>query len=167
MPVFLDKHVILIHLHAVAVRKDIDFADDRSRMFTGIHRRAYSYERLTAACCRINGCRDLGISEHVAYAMMTDPVTASELLVGVVIRKTPADRARDAFLAHSRVKNVCMTQGVLEAVLFRVKRLRRKHVPVVFGDEISLVHVGSNLALGPYARVVTRMRKVIERVNVL
>jgi len=78
----------------------------------------------------------LGLAEHIQDAMMADPVARSKILVGVIVCHAPTDATADPVDASCCVKDFEMTPYMFDMPFFAVLAFRRKHVSVVFGDQI-------------------------------
>ena len=75
-------------------------------------------------------------AEHIRHAVVADAVAAAKILVRVVIRHAPTDRAAGAAAAVGRVQHAGVAQRMLHTDLLAVKALGWIHVPVMFRDEI-------------------------------
>ena len=139
--VLLNESVIFIHPHFIRIRKNIDFAAVTSRMLPNIHGRTQFQHRLFLLLARIDYCRQFRIAEHIHDSVITDAVTTSKILVGVVIKHAPAKASCNVLLGCHRIQNICMAERMLCPVFFPVKCLRRIHMPIVFTDEVCFFHI--------------------------
>ena len=165
-PKLLYKPVVLIKFHTVCIRHGIDIPDKARRILPDVHGRSDFQHILFSLAC-VERCCQLRIPEQVKHAMIADPVTASKILVGIIIKHAPAKAPGDLLFPIIGIQNIRMTQEMLYPVLFAVKGFRWKHMPIVFTDQIPFRTVRRHILFLPASPVVSLMRKVIERIHIL
>ncbi len=135
-------------------------------MLSDIHGRCDLKNRCLFLFTSIYGSCQLRIPEHIHDTVVTDPVTASEVFVGVVVKHAPAEASGDILLTRHGIQYVGVADGMLTAMLFVVKCLGGIHMSVVLTDEIWLLHIGSDLFLRITARHLSVMQEIIIRINI-
>ena len=165
-PKLLYKPVVLIKFHTVCIRHGINIPDEACRILPDIHgRRDFQHILFSLAC--VERCCQLRIPEQVKHAMIADPVTASKIFVGIIIKHAPAKAPGNLLFPIIGIQDIRMTQQMLDPVLFAVKGFRWKHMPIVFTDQIPFRTVRRHILFLPASPVVSLMRKVIERIHIL
>ena len=157
---------ILIKLHTVCIRHGIDIADQTRRILPDVHRRCDLQDILFPLTC-IKRCCQLRITEQIKHTMIADPVAASKILVGVIIKHAPAKPPGNLLFSIIGIHDICMAQQMLYPVLFTVKGLCRKHMPVVLTDQIPLRSIRCHILFLPAPPVISLMRKIIKRIHIL
>ena len=114
----------------------------------------------------IDICCQLRIPEHIHDTMITDPVTASEVFVSVVVEHAPAEASGDIGLTCHGIQYVGVADGMLTAALFVVEGFRGIHMPVVLTDQIRLLHIGCDFFLRFTAGHLTVVQKIIIRIDI-
>ena len=126
------KHIVFVKIHPLGVGKHIDRADLPGRIVTDVHRGADRQHRLLPALRCVDGRRQLGIAEAVQHAVIADAVPGAEILVGGIIKHTPAKTARMLSICVGGVQHPRMAQGMLLPVRGIVTGLGGVHVAVAF-----------------------------------
>ena len=80
-PVFLDKTVVFIHSHTVGIGQNIQVSAVAAGMLSDIHGGGDLKHGDLILFTGINGSCELRITEHIHDTVITDPVTASEVLL--------------------------------------------------------------------------------------
>ena len=136
-------------------------------MVADIHGACHLQHRPLLLLGRVDGCRRLGVAEHVQHTVVADPVAAPEVPVGIVVKHAPAEGAADVPVGQGRIQHAGVAQGVLPPVAFIVKGFRGEHVAVVLGDEVGLLRIRRGLRLGNAAPVVPLVDEIIVGVHIL
>ena len=110
-------------------------------MLSDIHGGSDLQHRSLLLLTGIDICSQLRIPEHIHDTMITDPVTASEVFVSVVVKHAPAEASGDIGLTCHSIQYIGMADRMLTAALFVVECLGGIHMSVVFADQIRLLHV--------------------------
>ena len=165
-PKLLYKPVVLIKFHTVCIRHGIDIPDEARRILPDVHGRSNFQHILFSLTC-IKRCCQLRIPEQVKHAMIADPVTASKILMGIIIKHAPAKAPGNLLFPIISIQDIRMAQEMLYPVLFAVKGFRWKHMPVVLTDQIPFRSIRRHVLFLPASPVVSLMRKVIERIHIL
>ena len=126
------KHIVFVKIHPLDVGKHIDRADLPGGIVTDVHRGADRQHRLLPALRCVDGRRQLGIAEAVQHAVIADTVAGAEILVGGIIKHTPAEAARMLSICVGGVQHPRMAQGMLLPVRGIVTGLGGVHVAVAF-----------------------------------
>ena len=74
----------------------------------------------------------LGIAEGIHDAMVANPIPGSEILVGGVVKHTPAKTTHVAAVCHGIIQHPHMAQSVLLAATPGVEGFCGEHMPVMF-----------------------------------
>ena len=98
--------------------------------------------------------------------MITDAVTTSKILVGVVIKHAPAKASCNVLLGCHRIQNICMAERMLCPVFFPVKCLRRIHMPIVFTDEVWFFHIRCHILFRLTSLCFSIMHKIIVGIHI-
>jgi len=114
----------------------------------------------------IDICCQLRIPEHIHDTMITDPVTASEVFVGVVVEHAPAEASGNIGLTCHGIQYIGVADGMLTAALFVVEGLCGIHMPVVLTDQIRLLHIRCDFFLRITAGHLTVVQKIIIRIDI-
>ena len=165
--VFLDKMVVFVHPHTVCVGKNVGLAAVAARVLPYVHGRTQFQNRMLLLLAFIDPRRQLRIAEHIHHAVVTDAVSAAEILVCVVVKHTPAEASRNVALRCRSVEHPHMPQRVFHAVFLPVERLGRIHMSVVLADQIRLFRIGSHRRLFLTSPVCSVMHKIIVSVDIL
>ena len=83
----------------------------------------------------------LRVAEHIHDPVIADPVTASEVFVGVVVEHAPAEASGNIGLTCHSIQYVGVADGMLTSTFFVIECLGGIHMSVVFADQIRLLHV--------------------------
>ena len=126
------KHIVFVKIHPFGVGKHIDRADLPCGIVTDVHRGADRQHRLLPALRCVDGRRQFGIAEAVQHAVIADAVPGAEILVGGIIKHTPAKAARMFSICVGGVQHPRMAQGMLLPVRGIVTGLGGVHVSVAF-----------------------------------
>ena len=179
MRVFPDELAVFIHAHAVGIGNDPDFSGDACRVLSDVHLGSHlEHGRnrigLSGLCILphrtlsgIDRRRGFGISEHVADAVVTDPVAAAEIAVRIIVGETPAERSRDIPFGTDGFKHVRVTDRLFLHGALAEKGRGRIHVTVILADQVRLRHVGRDIFLLFTAGVRTAVQEVIIGIDVL
>ena len=165
--ILFDKSIISIHSHAVGIREYPNIALNRGRMLTDAHGGAYLKHGFAIALRFVNGRRHLMITEHIRNAVIADPIAASEILMGVIIRKAPSKATANIGVSGYVVDYSRVTEGVLKSVPLVIEAFGWEHMPVIFGYQIRLFYVRGDSRLGLASRSLSVVEEVVVGVNVL
>ena len=136
-------------------------------MLSDIHGGADGKDRPVRRLGAVNSRCRLVIPVHVQDPMVADPVTGTEILVGVIIRHAPAEAAGDILLPRHGVKDIGMPEGVLQPVVLAVIHFRGEHVAVVLRHQVGLIHVGGHLLFLLAALILPTVNEIIECIDIL
>ena len=100
----LHKVIVAVQLHFIRIGEGIEVTDISRRIITDVHRRADLKHRFLFLLRSIDSRRQLRVAETVKDAMVTDPVTGSEILVRRIIKHAPGDTSDMCMILHGRVK---------------------------------------------------------------
>ena len=164
--IFLDKTVIFIHLHAVRIGQNVDVAAVTAGMLSDIHGRSDLQHRSLLLLTGIDICSQLRVAEHIHDPVIADPVTASEVFVGVVVEHAPAEASGNIGLTCHSIQYIGVADGMLTAALFVVEGLCGIHMPVVLTDQIRLLHIRCDFFLRITAGHLTVVQKIIIRIDI-
>ena len=79
-------------------------------MLSDVHRRTDLKHGIDIfVLARINISRKLEVPEHISDAVIAHPVTRTEILMRVVVKETPSERAADIVVRHNAVQNVAVS----------------------------------------------------------
>ena len=166
-PVFLDKTVVFIHFHAVGIGQNVDIAAVTAGMFSDIHGRSNLKHRGLLLLTGIYGRCQFRITEHIHDTMITDPVAASEVFMGIVVEHAPAEASGDILLPRYGIQYVGMADRMFTAAFLIIEGFCGIHVSVVFADQVRLVGIGSDLFLRVTAGSLAVVQKIVISIDVL
>ena len=166
-PVFLDKTVVFIHSHTVGIGQNIQVSAVAAGMLSDIHGGGDLKHGDLILFTGINGSCELRITEHIHDTVITDPVTASEVLMGIVVEHTPAEASGDILLPRYGIQYVGMADRMFTAAFLIIEGFCGIHVSVVFADQVRLVGIGSNLFLRVTAGSLAVVQKIVISIDVL
>ena len=115
----------------------------------------------------VNSCRQFGVSEHIHHTVITNSVTASKVLVGVVVKHTPTKASCDIIMRCHRIQNIGMTNHVFSSVFFPIVWLCGIHMPIVLRNQIAFFHIGSNFFFRLTALITYAVNKIIICIYIL
>ena len=179
MRVFPDELAVFIHAHAVGIGNDPDFSGNACRTLSDVHLGSHlehgrSRIGLSGLCILpyralsgVDRRRGFGISEHVADAVVADPVAAAEIAVRIIVGETPAECSRDIPLGADGFKHVRVTDRLFLHGAFAEERRSRIHVTVILADQVRLRDVGRDILFLFTAGVRTAVKEVIIGIDVL
>ena len=165
--ILLDKSIVSIHPHAVGISEYPNLALDRGRMLTDAHGGAYLEHGFAIALRFVNGGCHLMITEHIRNAVIADSVTASKILMGVIVRKAPGKATANIGVCGYVVDYSRVTEGMLESMPLVIEALGWEHMPVIFGYQIGLFYVRGDSRLRLASRSLSVVEEIVVGVNVL
>ena len=145
--IFLDKMAIFIHFYAVRVGENIYVSKVCSWMLSDVHGWAYLKNDIFFLLWSIYTCCQLGITEHICNTVITDTVSATKILVRIIIKHAPSKATCNISFFANCINYSGMTKCMLETMFFPVKRLCWIHMSIVLCNQMSLWHIWSNILL--------------------
>ena len=162
-----DELVVFIQIQPVGIGESIGGTYESGGMLANIHGAADSQNRGFTALGSIDRSSQLGIAEHIHHAVIADPVTGAEVLMGIVVKHTPAGAAGNVILGIDTVQDLGMAQSVLQALFLPVKGFGGEHMTVVFCDHVALVHIGHNILFRLAACIGAVVEEIVVGVDIL
>ena len=134
-------------------------------MVPNVHGGGNHEDRLILFLAAVYIGRQLLLTEHIKNAMMTDPISAAKITMGVIIRHAPANGSGYLGAFHHLRKDFAVAQRMRHSSVLRIAGFCGKHVAIEFCHKIRSL-TGENLRGIAEPSVLPIMDKIIIGIDI-
>ena len=170
LPVAFFQHgnesIILIKPHFIGIGKHLNLSNIAGGIVSDVHGGSHRQHRDFLLLAGIECRRQLRIPECIHHTVIAYPVTGTKILMGWIVKHTPAETACMASISRRRILNPGMAHGMLLPSLPGIEGFRGEHMTIVLRNQQGFVHIRCHPLFPFRTGIGADVREVIESINI-